>query len=75
MDLSRRRVAELLTTYPDRIVFTSGATESCNLALRGAARAASPGRRRIVTVATEHAAVLDTVTDLARMGYETVFFL
>ena len=72
VDLARRRVAELLATYPDRIVFTSGATESCNLALRGAARAASPGRRRIVTVATEHAAVLDTVNDLARMGYETV---
>ena len=72
VDLARRRVAELLATYPDRIVFTSGATESCNLALRGAARAASAGRRRVVTVATEHAAVLDTVTDLARMGYEKV---
>lgn len=70
LDTARRQVATLVGAYPDRIVFTSGATESCNLALRGAARAAPPERRRIVTLATEHAAVLDTVADLGRSGFE-----
>ena len=70
VDTARSRVAGLVGAYPQRIVFTSGATESCNLALRGAARAASPERRRIVTLATEHAAVLQTVDDLDRHGFE-----
>ena len=70
VDLARVRVAGLLGAYSEQIVFTSGATESCNLALRGVARAASPRRRRIVTLATEHAAVLDTVCDLGEQGFE-----
>lgn len=70
VDLARVRVAGLLCAYPEQIVFTSGATESCNLALRGVARAASPRRRGIVTLATEHAAVLDTVHDLGEQGFE-----
>lgn len=72
VDTARSRVAALVGAYPQRIVFTSGATESCNLALRGAARAAPPERRRIVTLATEHAAVLETVEDLGRQGFETI---
>ena len=72
VDTARRQVAGLLGAYPQRIVFTSGATESCNLALRGAARAAPPERRRIVTLATEHAAVLETVEDLGRQGFEAI---
>ena len=69
---ARSMVAYLIGAYPQRIVFTSGATESCNLALRGAARSAPSGRRRIVTVATEHPAVLETVLDLDRLGFEAV---
>ena len=60
---------------PSEIVFTSGATEANNLAIKGAARmAATLGdrRRRIVTLATEHHAVLDCVTDLATEGFEPV---
>ena len=72
VDTARSRVAGLLSVYPSRIVFTSGATESCNLALRGATRVAPPKRRRIVTLATEHAAVLDTVEDLGRQGFEAI---
>ena len=72
VDFARSQVAGLVGTYPNRIVFTSGATESCNLALRGAARVAPPKRRRIVTLATEHAAVLETVEDLSRTGFEAV---
>ena len=72
VDLARSRVAGLVGAYPQQIVFTSGATESCNLALRGAARAAPPERRRIVTLATEHAAVLETVEDLGRQGFHAI---
>jgi cysteine desulfurase len=52
------------------VVFTSGATEAANLALKGAVWAAPPRRRKIVTLATEHACVLDTVQWLGRQGYE-----
>ena len=52
--------------------FTSGATEAVNWALKGAASRLPPHRRRIVTVATEHAAVLDTVEWLAQRDFETV---
>ena len=69
VDVARQQVAALVGAYPERIVFTAGATESCNLALRGAARA-TPAGRRIVTLATEHAAVLETVGDLDRSGFE-----
>ena len=72
VDGARTQVASLVGAYPQRIVFTSGATESCNLALRGAARAAPAERRRIVTLATEHAAVLETVQDLGQLGFEIV---
>ena len=72
VDGARYQVAGLMGAYPQRIVFTSGATESCNLALRGAARAAPPERRRVITLATEHAAVLETVEDLRRLGFETM---
>ena len=58
------------------MVFTSGATESNNIAIKGAARhAARHGdgtRRRIVTVATEHKCVLESVADLAQEGFEPV---
>jgi cysteine desulfurase len=53
-----------------KLYFTSGATEAANWALKGAASRLPPGRRRIVTLATEHACVLDTVEWLARQGFE-----
>ena len=62
---------------PSEIVFTSGATESNNIAIKGAARHAlrsrATKRRRIVTVATEHKCVLESVADLAEEGFEPVF--
>ncbi len=69
---ARSRVAYLMGAFPQRIVFTSGATESCNLALRGVAHAASGVRKRIVTTATEHAAVLETLRALEKSGFESV---
>ena len=61
---------------PKEIVFTSGATESNNIAIKGAARFALHAgneRRRVVTVATEHKCVLESVADLAAEGFEPVF--
>ncbi len=72
VDVARHQVASLVGAYPHRIVFTSGATESCNLALRGVAAKAPSRRRRIVTLATEHAAVLETVADIGRHGFDAV---
>lgn len=67
---ARSQVADFLGADDDEIVFTSGSTESCNIALRGAVRASGLDRCRIVTVATEHAAVLGTVEQLGREGHE-----
>jgi cysteine desulfurase len=73
---ARAQVAELIGAEAREIIFTSGATESNNIAIKGAARmAASLGnaRRRIVTVTTEHKCVLESVADLAAEGFEPVF--
>ena len=75
VEAARAQVAALIGAEPREIVFTSGATESNNLAIKGAARhAARTGnpRRRIVTVATEHKCVLQSVADLAHEGFEPV---
>ena len=70
---ARARVANLIGADDDEMVFTSGATESCNLALRGIAnRSANGQRNRMVTLATEHPAVLETVLDLGRSGLDAV---
>ena len=69
---ARARVAQFIGADDDEIVFTSGATESCNLALRGVAKASGGRRNKIVTLATEHPAVLETVLDLGREGFEAV---
>jgi cysteine desulfurase len=75
VDEARDQVARLIGATGSEIVFTSGATESNNLAIKGAARFAAglgDGRRRIITLATEHHAVLDCVADLAAEGLEPV---
>lgn len=69
---ARAQVAELINADDDEIVFTSGATESCNLALRGVARASNGNRNKVITLASEHPAVLETVRDLERSGSEIV---
>ena len=66
---ARARIAAALGANPEEIVFTSGATEANNLAIKGLARALPPGRRAIVTCATEHKAVLDPCAALAREGF------
>ncbi|HUN42516.1 MAG TPA: aminotransferase class V-fold PLP-dependent enzyme [Acetobacteraceae bacterium] len=80
VETARAQVAALVNADPKEIVFTSGATESNNIAIKGAARFAArftaPGgndRRRVVTVATEHKCVLESVADLADEGFEPIF--
>src|SRR5689334_17822352 len=67
---ARAQVAGLIGAEPGDIVFTSGATESDNLAVRGAARAASARGRHLVTTAIEHPAVLEPARRLERDGFE-----
>ena len=72
---ARAAVAALLGAEAREIVFTSGATESNNIAIKGAARFAAgfaDTPRRIITVATEHKCVLESVADLAVEGFEPV---
>jgi len=76
VETARGHAAALLGADVREVVFTSGATESNNIAIKGAARFAArlgDARRRIVTVATEHKCVLESVQDLADEGFEPVF--
>ena len=70
---ARRQVAKLIAADPAEIVWTSGATESINLAVKGAARGACGRGRHIVTSSMEHKAVLDSCARLAREGFEVTF--
>ena len=70
LDEARTSIAQLIGAEPAEIVFTSGGTESDNLALRGAAEALEPaGKRHIITSAIEHEAVLNTVKALVKRGW------
>jgi cysteine desulfurase len=70
VESARKKVAALIGASAQEIVFTSGATESINLALKGSFAAAMGRRRQIVTAATEHRAVLDTCRRLEQDGVE-----
>jgi cysteine desulfurase len=72
VELARDRVKAALGKTDGTLVFTSGATEALNIAIVGAARSAPPERRRVITLATEHAAVLETVRALRHEGFEPV---
>ena len=75
VEAARAEVAALIGAEPREIVLTSGATESNNIAIKGAARhalAMGDARRRVITVATEHKCVLESVADLAAEGFEPV---
>ncbi len=69
----RARVAALIDCKPDELTFTSGATESDNLAIEGVARATESRGKHIVTVRTEHKAVLDTCKALEQQGWRVTF--
>ena len=73
VDVARNQVADLLSCDPREIVFTSGATESNNLALKGAAQRYKDKGQHIVTVVTEHKAVLDTCAYLETQGFDVTY--
>ena len=73
VEKAREQVAELVGADPREIVWTSGATESDNLAIKGAAHFYQTRGKHIVTVKTEHKAVLDTVRELERQGFEATY--
>ncbi|MGO3871718.1 MAG: IscS subfamily cysteine desulfurase [Alcaligenes sp.] len=73
VDQARRQVASLIGAEPREIVWTSGATEAINLALKGAAQFYQSKGRHIITVRTEHKAVLDTCLALQDEGFEVTF--
>ena len=73
VDIARHQVADLIHADAREIVFTSGATESDNLALKGVAHFHADKGKHIVSVRTEHKAVLDTCRQLEREGYEVTY--
>ncbi|MGB9110609.1 MAG: aminotransferase class V-fold PLP-dependent enzyme, partial [Telluria sp.] len=70
---ARANVAALVGADPREIIWTSGATESNNLALKGAANFYKTKGKHIITVKTEHKSVLDTVRELERVGFEATY--
>jgi len=73
VDLARQQVADLINADPREIIWTSGATESDNLAIKGAAHFYKKKGNHIITVKTEHKAVLDTCRQLEREGFEVTY--
>ncbi len=73
VDIARNNIADLINADPREIVFTSGATESNNLAIKGAANFYSKKGKHIITSKTEHKAVLDTCRELERQGFEVTY--
>jgi len=73
VETAREQVAALVNADPREIIWTSGATESDNLALKGAAHFYKDKGKHLVTVKTEHKAVLDTMRELEREGFEVTY--
>lgn len=73
VEKARCQVADLIGADPREIVWTSGATESNNLALKGAAHFYQSKGKHLITIKTEHKAVLDTCRELERQGFEVTY--
>ncbi|MCG6404155.1 IscS subfamily cysteine desulfurase [Vibrio fluvialis] len=73
VDTAREQIADLLNADPREIVFTSGATESDNLAIKGVAHFYQKQGKHVITCKTEHKAVLDTTRQLEREGFEVTY--
>jgi cysteine desulfurase len=73
VEVARSQIADLVNADPREIVFTSGATESNNLAIKGAAQFYHKKGKHLITAKTEHKAVLDTMRSLEREGYEVTY--
>lgn len=75
VDVARNQIADLVNADPREIVFTSGATESNNLAIKGAATFYQKRGKHIITLKTEHKAVLDTTRQLEREGFDVTYMM
>ncbi len=73
VELAREQVAALVNADPKEIVWTSGATESNNLAIKGAARFHAARGKHLITIRTEHKSVLDTCRELEREGFTVTY--
>src|SRR5512140_3556332 len=73
VETARERVAKLLRTTPKKIIYTSGATESDNLAIKGVAEMYREKGNHIITAVTEHKAVLDTCKRLEKYGFRVTY--
>jgi len=73
VEIAREHIAALIGADPREIVWTSGATESNNLAIKGAAQFHAGKGKHLITVKTEHKAVLDTMRELERSGFEVTY--
>lgn len=73
VDIARKDVADLIGAFQDDIIFTSGATESNNLAIKGIAYGAYPKKDHIITVSTEHECVLGCVHALEKSGFKVTY--
>jgi cysteine desulfurase len=73
VEKAREQVGDLIGADPREIVWTSGATESNNLAIKGAAQFYKSRGKHLITVKTEHKAVLDTMRELERQGFEVTY--
>ncbi|MFP6678941.1 MAG: cysteine desulfurase family protein [Dehalococcoidia bacterium] len=73
VDESREKVAAVLGSRPREVVFTSGGTESDNSAIKGVASALKPSGKHVITVATEHHAVIHSCEELVESGYEVTY--
>lgn len=73
VQLARKRISSMIHSSPEEIIFTSGATESINLALKGIAEYSSKNTKRIITTQTEHKATLDTCKRLEESGCEIIY--
>ena len=73
VEKARKQVADLIHADPREIIWTSGATESDNLAIKGAAQFYKGKGKHLITVKTEHKAVLDTMREMERQGFEVTY--
>src|SRR5690606_25903186 len=70
---ARTQIADFINAEPNELIFTSGSTEAINIAIKGVAESYSNRGKHIITVSTEHKAVLDTCKDLERKGFEVSY--